>query len=422
MKSYLILLLFLLSPFIILGQDNRSVSLFDCLKKAREYHPYYLDKQRLEDSRNLRNKNVSTMWLPQLNLNGQATYQSDAIKIDIPFPGMNIKGSPQDQYKVTLDVNQVIYDGGSARAQRKITNATIDADLQQNESDVYKSNEPVTSVYFNLLIMQKNKEVYESTFEDLKSKEGKITSGVKNGILLQSDLDNLKVELIKTKQFLDDIEIAIKNGFDILRMLTGDSLINSSRLLVPEVNFQLNDSINRPEIKIFDLQQKTLEESKYLSVSQKMPKLYAFTQLGYGRPGLNMLKDEFQSYYIVGLKFQWNIWDWNKTQRDKSIYSLQQDMVSSKKDAYVRNININGTNELTRIQQLENTLKTDEEIVTLRKSITIQTEKRLDQGIVTMSDYLSEYNSEVKAGIQFETHKIQLLQSKINYLIIKGIL
>jgi len=362
------------------------------------------------------------MWLPQLNLNGQATYQSDAIKIDIPFPGMNIKGSPQDQYKVTLDVNQVIYDGGSARAQRKITNATIDADLQQNESDVYKSNEPVTSVYFNLLIMQKNKEVYESTFEDLKSKEGKITSGVKNGILLQSDLDNLKVELIKTKQFLDDIEIAIKNGFDILRMLTGDSLINSSRLLVPEVNFQLNDSINRPEIKIFDLQQKTLEESKYLSVSQKMPKLYAFTQLGYGRPGLNMLKDEFQSYYIVGLKFQWNIWDWNKTQRDKSIYSLQQDMVSSKKDAYVRNININGTNELTRIQQLENTLKTDEEIVTLRKSITIQTEKRLDQGIVTMSDYLSEYNSEVKAGIQFETHKIQLLQSKINYLIIKGIL
>lgn len=417
-----IFLILSFSSLELKAQNPGEISLSDCLKKAREYHPFFSDKQKIDNTRSLKMRNISTMWLPQLNLNGQATYQSEAIKIDVPIPGVNISGSPQDQYKVTLDVNQVIYDGGAASAQKKTTNASVDAELQQNETDIYKVNEQVTGVYFNTLLLQVSRNLYTNTLEDLSSKEQKISSGVRNGILIQTDLDILKVEILKSKQMLNEIDMALNNSLQVLGDLTGDSSVLSSKLIMPDVNVLSNDSVNRPELKLFDLQKDMMEGSKYISSSQRTPKLYAFTQLGYGRPGLNMLKNEFEPYYIVGLKFQWNLWDWNKSSREKSIYTIQQDMVDSKKESYLRGINISGLNEITRMNQLENSLKTDEEILALRKDISKQTEKRLDQGIVTMTEYLTEYNAEVKAGLQLETHKIQLIQSKTNYLIIKGLL
>jgi outer membrane protein TolC len=421
-KAFIIYTLTVICFFSARAQDSISISLFDCLKKAKDFHPYSSDNKYIEDIRLLKARNISTLWLPQLNLNGQATYQSDAIKIDVPIPGVNMKGAPQDQYKVTLDVNQIIYDGGLSRAERRITNASIDGDLQQNETDIYKINDQVSSVYFNLLFLQKNKQVYTNTLEDLKSKEQKIASNVRNGILLQSDWDNLKAEMLKTNQMLDDIDYTYKSNFEILEILTGDSLLRTYKLMVPEVQVSFTDSIDRPEIKGFDIQKISLEGAKYVSGTQKMPKLYAFSQFGYGRPGLNMLKDSFQPYYIIGLKFQWNLWDWNKSQREQSIYTVQQNIVDSKKENYIRNVQISSKNELTKIQQLENTLKTDQEILTLRKDIAIQTDKRLNQGVITMTDYLNEYNAEIKARLQLETHRLQLTQSKINYMIIKGIL
>ncbi|HEX3006798.1 MAG TPA: TolC family protein [Bacteroidales bacterium] len=406
----------------LFSQEGTTVSFKECLKKAREYHPYYSDRQRIEQSNELKIKNIQSMWLPQMNLNAQATYQSEATKVNVPIPGVEIPGASLDQYKVTLDVNQVIFDGGASRAQKKLANSSVEADLQQNETDIYKINEQVSNVYFNALLLQVSRNLYKNTLEDLGSKEQKIASGVRNGILIQSDLDNLKVEILKTRQLINEIEFSYSSALRILSELTGDSTVANASLLAPEVNLLNHDTVNRPELKLFDLQKNVLDWSKSISSSQRLPKLYAFSQLGYGRPGLNMLKDEFQSFYIVGLKLQWNIWDWNKTSHEKSMYSIQQDLIDSRKELYLRNLRISETNETTRINQLEDALKTDEEIVKLRKNISLQTEKRLDQGIVTMTDYLTEYNAEIKAGLQFETHKIQLMQSKSNYLIIQGIL
>lgn len=416
---YPILFLF---PMIASAQDSTVISLAACLQKAKEHHPYFTDKDRYEQERLLKSRNVNTMWLPQLSLNGQATYQSEAIKVDVPIPGVNIKGSPQDQYKVTLDVNQVLYDGGLAKAQRNITSSGVDIELKQNEADIYKVNEQVSSVYFNLLLLQQSRLVYTNTLNDLKEKELKVASGVKNGILMQADWDNLKIEILKTNQMISDLNTSVANYFDLLNILTGDSLKTSTKLTFTDANLSTADSVRRPELMLFELQQKSLDYSKSLSSTQFKPKFYAFTQLGYGRPGLNMLKDEFSPYYIVGLKMQWNFLDWGKSAREKGTYTLQQEMIGSKRESYLRNVDMNAKSERTKIQQLEEAIKTDQEILELRKGITRQAEKRLDQGVITMSDYLSEYNAEVKAGLQLETHKVQLAYSKVNYLVIKGLL
>lgn len=404
------------------AQDSTVISLTDCIRKAREFHPYYSDKQRIDVSKDLKIRNISTMWFPQVNLNAQATYQSEATKINVPIPNIDIPSTSLDQYKVTLDINQVLFDGGNVKAQKKLAGASVDAELQQNETDIYKVNEQVINVYFNSLLLQVTRQMYTNTLDDLSAKEKKIASGVQNGILMQSDLDNLTVEILKTKQLLSELEFSQQNNFQVLFTLTGDSLVLKSKLIAPEISYQNGDSVNRPELKLFDSQKSVLEGSKSISSSQRLPKLYAFSQVGYGRPGLNMLNDDFQSFYIVGLKLQWNIWDWKRTSREKSMYSIQEEMVDSKKESYLRNMSIASNNELTKIKQIEAALITDEEIYRLRKGISKQSEKRLDQGMITMTDYLTDYNAEIRAGLQLETRKVQLIYNKANYLFIRGLL
>lgn len=406
--------------FNSLNAQMPAVTLNECLKKAREYHPYYSDKQRIDETRELKIKNINSAWLPQAGLNAQATYQSDATRVNIRVPGIDIPGTPLDQYRLAVDLNQVLFDGGVSNAMKLLTNASVYADLQQNEADLYKVNEQVLNAYFTTLLLQISMEIYKNTLDDLASKEQKVSSGVRNGILFQNDLDNLKVEILKTGQLLNEIQLAYAGSRQVLFELTGDSLMFTADLMVPEISASTDDSVRRPEVKYFDLQKDILNGSKKVSSSQRLPRLMAFSQLGYGRPGLNMLDNDFKSYYFVGLKLQWNIWDWNKAGREKSIYSVQQEMIDSKKESYLRNIHIISRNELTRTKQLENALAADEEILNLRKSITRQSEKRLDQGVITMTDYLTDYNAELKAGLQFETHKIQFLQSKANYLVING--
>jgi outer membrane protein TolC len=151
-----------------------------------------------------------------------------------------------------------------------------------------------------------------------------------------------------------------------------------------------------------------------------MPKLYAFGQLGYGRPGLNMLNNEFDDFYIVGATLKWNFWDWNKTKREKQVYAIQKSMVTTKRENFTKNLSIDLQNRKAAIQKLEEALKRDADIVTLRSGITQIAQSQLNNGVITTSDYLNELNAETQARINLETHKIQLEQAKVSYLLGMG--
>jgi outer membrane protein TolC len=153
-----------------------------------------------------------------------------------------------------------------------------------------------------------------------------------------------------------------------------------------------------------------------------LPKIFAFSQAGYGRPGLNMLKSDFTSYYIVGISLKWNLWDWSKTSQDRQSISLQSDMLETRRLSFEKNLRIMLDNSQARIKQLEASLETDSSIVELRISVTGLSTVKLDNGTITATDYINDLNGEIQAKIQLKTHKIQLVQEKVNYLTIKGIL
>jgi outer membrane protein TolC len=427
MRTLFIYCLFLSVP--LFAQNPEVLSLKDCQKMALENHPYFKDKERIIENNALKNKNTGNQWLPQLNINGQATYQSDAMSLTMAVPDFKTQPvtfnqktieTAKDQYKITFDVNQLIYDGGAVKGQKKITESSTKAELLQNETDLIKITEQVNQTYFALLLYKENINLLENVKTTLVERHKIIESGLKNGILQESDLDNIKIELLRNQQQIDELKMGFSSFAANLGELTGKILSDSILLEMPLVVIPDTITFQKPELKMLEAQQEVLSSSDKLSKSNRLPKVYAFSTAGYGRPGLNMLSTEFEPYYMIGIKMSWNIWDWNKTSRDRQSIAIQREMLGSKRQAIEKNLKIGTINSLSRVQQLESSLHTDSMIVELRKTVTSLSANKLEQGVITSTDYINDLNAETQARIQLETHKVQLAQEKENYLMLIG--
>lgn len=380
------------------------------------------EKMLLENQYQLKIKNAGVGWYPSLDMNGSYTWQSEVVELGevIPVPGFDIPVMPHYNYKLTLDIRQTIYDGGLAKSQKAVENSNYSLGQQQIDVELYTLKDRVNIIYFYLLILQKQEEMASLMLDELKQKRMIVESGVKNGILLSSDLDLIMAEILKVEQQLSEIKISEQSACEILGLLIGNEFNKVTRLVIPDIDVDVTRMSERPEYQLFELQINNLDASKKMVRTQRIPKLYAFGTVGYGNPALNFFRDEFRGYYIVGAGLQWKLWDWGKTNRERQVLTIQQEIVESKKESFEKNLEIMLKDELAKIIKYEESVKTDEEIVILREKITRTAASQLENGVITSADYITELNAETQAKIRLETHKIQLVQARINYLTKKG--
>jgi outer membrane protein TolC len=411
----------LVNSMCVPAQDNKPVTLAFCHEKAVASYPQLSDKTLLKDASTLRIKNIQSNYLPQVSINGQVTYQSDVVKIALPPQmGISLPSPSHDQYKVTLDAQQMLFDGGITRKQKNLEEATTAADMQQIETDLLRVKEQVNNTFFTIILLQENKKLLQNMLHVLSEKEQWVKSMVKNGVLLKSDENSILAERLKTEQSVSETEISRASAIRIMNLLTNENFSDTTLFLSPVFNLSDSNSTNRPEIKTFELQEKRLDAAGSISNSSLLPKIYAFGQLGYGRPGLNMMNDAFDNFYMVGATLKWGFWDWNKSRREKQVYAIQRQMVATKRDNFNKNLSIDLQNRLATIKKTEESLRRDADIVELRSSITQVAQSQLNNGVITSTDYITELNAETQARINFETHKIQLVQAKANYLLAIG--
>ncbi len=422
---YNILLKLVLLSFIsidfhidIFCQSDSILSLSYCQEQAIRNYPSTRDKELLKKASELKIQSIETNLLPQMNLNGQATYQSQSISIT--FPHIITFSQDKDQYKGTLDINQIIYDGGATRFQKQLESASLATETQQIDVDLFKIREQVNNVYFLLVSLQESEKLIRTSLHEIVEKEKVMSSSVNNGVSTPSDWDVLEAERLNSEQQLAEIDINRKTSLAVLSILM-NKIIEKANVQLPVILIKDSLQVIRPEYKLFDLQSQQIENSKLLSRTQILPKIAAFGEGAYARPGLNFLSNNFSPYYIVGLTFKWNFFDWDKNKKDLEVLDVQKDMVQTQRDNFNKNLNIDLQNKLSNIQKLEETLDRDSKIVELRARITLSAASQLSNGVITATDYLVNLNNETTARINFETHKIQLAQAKASYLLAKGI-
>ena len=399
----------------IFGQQ--IITIDKCYDLVEKNYPIAKQTNLIQEKSTYEIAALNKAKLPSINLNAQATYQSDVIGLPTPMPG--VEPINKDQYRATLDVNQLIYNGGIIDANAKFKEAQMLTQQQQVAVNLYQLKSRINFSYMMILLWQDQRELLIDKQNTIKTKINEVQSGVKNGAILPSSEQVLEAELLKLEQALTENRFLRIKEIQNLASLTASSIEENAILERPNTN--ISEKGVRPETKFFELQQAQIEASERIISKNNLPKLNAFGQAGFGNPGLNMLDNSFQDFYMVGLKLNWNVFDWNKSKAEKQALAIVKDIVTTEKETFETN-NQMQLNELqSEISKIDALIKTDNQIIQLREKVVQSSDSQLRNGVITSSDYVTELNHLFDAKTIQKVHQTQLELAKINYQTSKGI-
>jgi len=416
--------LFIFTALLFSGpaMSQGSFTLFDCQQMARENAPRLGDLDVIQKMGEAKIDQAGTSWYPSLDLNGKLSYQSDVVEVTLTDPNIPVEFPqvPHDQYGLNLDISQNIYDGGLSREKKSYEEALMEADLQEVEVDLYSLKGKVNQYYFAILALQENMRNLEIHMENLNTRREAVQTAVTHGTLLETELHIIDVERLKVKKSMLELESRRKSYMQALKVICGEEFDAQAKLEMPHFEGIGKGSLARPEYRLFDLKHASMEAGKDLMSKKRMPVLYAFGQTGYGKPGYNMMSEDWDAYYMVGAGLRWKIWDWNSTSREKEIIGYQQEMLQTQRASFDKELESLLVQEEAKIEQYQQTLEMDQQVLDLQKKISEQAAVQLDNGTMTATDYITELNKENLARITLATHQVMLMQSMASYLTIQG--
>ena len=393
-----------------------QLSIETCQEKARANYPLVKQYGLIEQSEHYSISNANKGYLPQLAIMAKATYQSDVTEIPIKIPFLTIPTMSKDQYQLVAELNQSIWDGGMIHAQKKSTRAATEVDKRKTEVDLYALNERVNQLFFGLLLLNEQLKQNELLQKELQTNLDRISSFKDNGVANDADLDAIKVEQLKTKQRKIDL-LATQTAYkDMLAAMMGVEINDATVLQKPDIQKAeaKTQSNNRPELSLFAAQSNLYLSQKSAITSGNLPKLGFYVQGGYGKPGLNMLKDEFTTFYIGGFKLSWSLGGFYSMKNNFRKIDINQTMVDVQKETFLFNSKLKVSQQQNEMDKIKAILKEDNEIITLRNNIKKAAEVKVDNGILSVSDLIREINAENLSIQDKSLHEIQLLMAWYN--------
>ncbi|MCB0637241.1 MAG: TolC family protein, partial [Lewinella sp.] len=390
------LLLLLGSALSLAGQPLPSVlSLEDCLNQARAHSPVLAQQPLVAEALVTQTRRLNRDYWPQLNLNGLATWQSEVISVPLEFPGIDIPSPPQDQYRVTLDVQQTIWDGGLTQARKAQAEAQARATNQELVVNFYQAERQIRQLYFGALLAERQRDYAELLQTDLQRQIQRLQAAVDNGVAVPSDVRQLQAKLLEVQQQQRSAQHQKTAALAALEQWTGNAIPPEINLLLPDEG-ELPGSNRRPELDLLDRQADVLQVSETLISRTNTPKLGAFASLGYGRPGLNLLASEWDTYAQVGARLTVPLtWLYTGNQNlEKQQLELQRNRLQQQREQFILQTEAVRQRQSEEIARLREQVAADETITELRAQITATAATQLQEGVITVSDYLTELNRE----------------------------
>lgn len=421
-------LIVVLSCFVMLIQPHQSISqtpisalnLEQAYQMARANYPLIKQKDLISRSSFLTIENINTAYLPQLSVNGQASYQSDVASIKIPIAGATIAPLSKDQYKFWGELNQLIYDGGIIKNQKQLQERSSLVDDQKLEVELYKLKDRINQLYLGTLLLDAQLVQANLSKENIQIGLKTVNAQLTNGTVFKSAVLVLDAQLLQTDQRLVELHSNKKSLLQVLALFLQQPISETVKLEKPIIANLTDTTIVRPELKLYAYQDSFWHVQNQMVSAKSNPKLSLFAQGGYGRPGLNMLNNDFALFGIGGVRLNWSLSNLYTHKREHQVVVLNQKINEVQKDVFVFNTAIQLTQQMEEIKKLQELSNIDEKILEVRTNITASSKAQLQNGVINSNDYLREINAEDQTRNNFILHQVQLLQAKINYQTIKG--
>ena len=405
---------------VVCAAASRGQSLDECRRLAREHYPEIRQYDLIAQTEQYNLSNAARAWIPQVALSGQATYQSatptypEVFKTILQANGIEMAGIHRDQYKVSIDVSQHIWDGGKSRADKAIAKAEAEEQRSRVDVSLYDLQSRVDNLYFGILLLDERKAQTEVLIELLASNLARLQTYYKNGVAMQADVDAVEAELLAARQTLGQVESSRMSYRRMLEIFIGQPLA-ADNLERPAMQQLQSRTLARPELALFEAQESILTaQRKAINVSL-MPRFSAFAQVYYGYPGLDMFKSMVSSDLsfnaIAGVRVSWNIGAFYTKRNNLDKLNAAEKQIAVQRDVFLFNTQMQTTQDDGEIARLRQAITDDSRIVELRRRVRMAAESQLKNGVIDATDLLRKISDETAAALARSTHEIELLQS-----------
>lgn len=397
------------------AQNKQEYTLEQLQALAKENYPLLKQKQMYTDIGNNKAKQVGTNFLPQINVAGQATYQSEVTELSIPIPGTTGFKQKPDQYAFGLEIKENLLDYGVIKTQKQIEKESAEIQSQQVDAEFLKLKDRVNQLYGNVCLQQENKKLMYLRMNELEAKRKKMQSAVNNGAALQSSFLVLESEYLSTQQKLEEINSNLNAWYKTLSIITNKQMDTSVVFTDVKKEIPLQSANMRPEYRLYELQSNSLKLKESMITKNNLPKVFVFGKGYYGRPGFNFLNNDFRPYGLVGAGLSWNLTSYYTSGKDKKNLRINNDIVTNQKKIFDLNLQTTLVQQQEEIMKLERMIAMDLKIVDAKTAIRKASSSQLDNGVITSSDYIVDLNAENQAQFNLKLHEIQLLMAKQSY-------
>jgi outer membrane protein TolC len=376
----------------------------------------------------LRLRNLSVERLPSISAVAQAQYQSDVFSPpQLPGGGTVIPAPPNDTYDSRVSVEQAIVDP-TISVRQKVERAELAESEAQVRTSLFDLRREVNEAFFNAALLAERRGLLAATIADLEKQLAEAGVRVREGAALPSDTAAIQATLLERRQ--DDAEVEADRGAALVRLteLVKRPVSGAEPFALPDLTTAtaqarrgLDSLRTRPEYEQFARTRDVLSRQQDAASADQRPRLSAFGSAGYGRPGLNPVSDQFDTYYLAGLKVTWTPWNWGSTGRERDAIAIQREIVASEEAAFTSRLTRDIQNDLADIDRLDAALALDDQIVALRERVDAETGIRFREGVVTASEYVDRNTDVLEARLARATHRVEQVQARARFLTSLGL-
>ncbi len=410
------------------GESGRPFDLGTLQQAAIDTDPRMQQLQLLMTQTDLRLRNISAQRLPSITVDGQAQYQSDVAHLPVALPGVGTLFSPpKDTFDGGIRIDQRLFDA-TVGAQGAVERAQLAENQAAVKTRLFTLRQQVNDAFFAAAALQARAGSLAATIADLNARLEETNARVREGTALAADAAAIEATLLQRQQDADDLQASRRAALDRLATLTGQTLGDNDTLMLPDVaapvaQARLSASTlrARPEFEQFARTRDRLARQQELTSAQERPRLSTYARAGYGKPGLNFAQSEFESYGFAGVRLQWNAWTWGSGGREREALAIQQQVVAADEAAFAKGLTTSIEGDETAIDRLQRALATDERIVMLREQVERSTQLRLQEGVVTASEYLDRSAELLQARFARVGHQVELAQASARLLTTLGL-
>ena len=402
----------------------QAQTLSECQAAAERNYPLIKQYALIARTTELTVDNIAKGWLPQVSAQAQATLQSDVtswpeqLRSVYQQMGLDMKGLKKDQYRVGIDVQQMVYDGGAISSQKAIAREQGRVQEAQTEATLYQVRQRVNDLFFGVLLLDEQLKLNENLQSVLAANEQKLASMYKRGTASESDYNNVRAERMSVAQQAADLQSQQRSLQQVLSAFCGleiTGLTKPERPAAAEAPAALTPAALRPEMKVFDAQLRLTEARERALDAQLKPRLSLFATGFYGYPGYNMFEDMMNRNWslnaMIGARLSWNIGALYTRKNDKARLQTERSLNDARREEFLFNNKLQQLQQNEDIQRYRTLMATDAEILQLRSAVRKAAESKLAHGIIDVNDLLREINSETAARVQQSVHEIQWLKA-----------